>query len=202
VAVTVRGLRHAARPRRAVLFDKDGTLVRDVPYNVDTALVELSPGAVSALRTLQAAGYRIGICTNQSGVARGYHDEAAVAQMGLYLRDFLALMDINIECYLFCPHLPAGVVDEFATECDCRKPAPGLVRRALASLDADPASSWFVGDILNDVEAGARAGCRTVLIDAGNETEWVPGPWRNPDVIAPNLLAAVDAILAAPLVAR
>src|SRR3954453_315923 len=178
------------RPNRAVLFDKDGTLVHDVPYNVDTARLDLVSGASQALGSLQAAGYRLGIVTNQSGVARGLFAEAHVAELGLYLRDLFADADIELDCFLFCPHHPEGSVDDYAIECECRKPAPGLVRRGLATLDADPAKSWFVGDILDDVEAGARAGCRTILIDAGSETEWLPGPYRRPELIVPDLPTA------------
>jgi D-glycero-D-manno-heptose 1,7-bisphosphate phosphatase len=186
--------------RRAVLFDKDGTLLRDVPYNVDPALVEFAPGAIDALRSLKDAGYRVGIVTNQSGVARGYFDEAQVVELGLYLRDVLESAGIEIGCFLFCPHHPDGVVDAYAIECECRKPRPALVRRALATLGADADSSWFVGDILNDVEAGARAGCRTILIDSGSETEWERGPYRTPTLTVPNLLAAARAIIDAQAV--
>jgi D-glycero-D-manno-heptose 1,7-bisphosphate phosphatase len=186
---------------KAVLFDKDGTLIRDVPYNVDPSLIELAPGAAPALVALQAAGYRLGIVTNQSGVARGYFDEASVVLLGLELRRVFELSGVEIECFLFCPHHPDGAVEDYGIECDCRKPKPGLVRRALATLDADPAESWFVGDILNDVEAGARAGCRTVLLDVGNESEWVRGPYRTPSLVVPDLLHAARAILEARLMA-
>jgi histidinol-phosphate phosphatase family protein len=191
--------RGPAATSKAVLFDKDGTLIRDVPYNVDPSLIELAPGAAAALVALQAAGYRIGIVTNQSGVARGYFDEASVALLGLALRETFERAGVEIECFLFCPHHPDGAVEDYGIECDCRKPKPGLVRRALATLDADPAESWFVGDILNDVEAGSRAGCRTVMLDVGNESEWRRGPYRTPDVVAPDLLAAARAILEARL---
>jgi D-glycero-D-manno-heptose 1,7-bisphosphate phosphatase len=88
-------------------------------------------------------------------------------------------------------------VARYAVRCDCRKPAPGLLLRAAGDLGLDLASSWMVGDILDDVEAGRRAGCRTVLVDIGHETEWDVGPLRRPDLVVPNLPAAAEAIVAA-----
>ncbi|HSH21275.1 MAG TPA: HAD family hydrolase [Candidatus Caenarcaniphilales bacterium] len=181
---------------RAVFLDKDGTLVRDLPYNVDPARIELVPGALAALATLQAAGYRLAVVTNQSGVARGFFDESALGAVEERLRQLLAEGGVVLDAFLHCPHHPDGTVADFAVECGCRKPRPGLVRRAAGILGVEPAASWFVGDILNDVEAGSRAGCRTVLVDVGSETEWQDGPHRRPDVVVPDLPAAARAILA------
>ena len=178
-----------------VFLDKDGTLVRDVAYNADPRAIELMPGALSALAALRGAGYRLAVVTNQSGVARGFFDEAALAAVEERVRALLAEGGVELDAFLYCPHHPDGTVAEYARECDCRKPRPGLVRRAAGALDVDVAASWVVGDILNDVEAGSRAGCRTVLVDVGNETEWVRGPHRQPDVVVPDLAAAARAIL-------
>ncbi len=84
-----------------------------------------------------------------------------------------------------CPHHPKGRVPEYTCACLCRKPMPGLLRRAAADHGVDLRRSWFVGDILDDVEAGRRAGCRTILIDNGNETQWVVDP-RNPHLRTPD----------------
>ncbi len=83
----------------------------------------------------------------------------------------------------------------YAVACDCRKPAPGMLLRAARDLDLDLARSWMIGDILNDVEAGHRAGCRAALVDNGGETEWLPGPGRTPDLTAPDLAAAAHLII-------
>ena len=84
---------------------------------------------------------------------------------------------------------------EYAIACDCRKPRPGLLRRAALEQELDLPRSWFVGDILHDVEAGRAAGCRTVLIDNGNETEWKLTPQRLPHHVAPDMLGAASIIL-------
>src|SRR5690606_16490855 len=97
----------------------------------------------------------------------------------------------------YCPHHPEGVVDGLAVACACRKPGDGLLRRAAADLGLALDRSWMVGDILDDVEAGRRAGCRTVLLDVGHETEWRAGPLRRPHHMAPDLPAAVEVILRA-----
>src|SRR5262249_12727500 len=94
-----------------------------------------------------------------------------------------------IEDFLYCPHAPdAG--------CECRKPADGLLRRAAAERGLSLKDSWMVGDILDDVEAGRRAGCRTVLVDNGNETEWRRSPLREPHLVARNRREAAEMILA------
>jgi histidinol phosphatase-like enzyme len=89
------------------------------------------------------------------------------------------------------------VVPEFAIACNCRKPEPGLLLRAAAEHNIDMQKSWFIGDILNDVEAGRRAGCKTILIDNGNETEWELSPQRAPHYTVDDLLAAAQVIISA-----
>jgi histidinol-phosphate phosphatase family protein len=183
--------------RRAVFLDKDGTLVEDVPYNVDPALVRLAPGAAEGLRALAAAGYLLVVVSNQSGVARGYFPEAALAGVEARLRGLLAECGVSLASFSWCPHHPGGSVAAYAVPCECRKPQPGQILRAARELGLDPRRSWMVGDILDDVEAGRRAGCRTVLIDNGNETEWLRSPVRTPDLTAAGLADAARLILAA-----
>jgi D-glycero-D-manno-heptose 1,7-bisphosphate phosphatase len=182
---------------RAVFLDKDGTLIEDVPYNVDPARIRLAPGAGRALRPLRAAGYRLVVISNQSGVARGYFPIAALAAVEQRLRTMLGDEGVVLDGFYVCPHHPEGNVAEYARACDCRKPAPGMIVRAAAALRIDPARSWFVGDILDDVEAGRRGGCRTVLIDNGHETEWVQSSERRPHVVARHLEDAARRILLA-----
>jgi histidinol-phosphate phosphatase family protein len=178
-----------------VFLDKDGTLVEDVPYNVDPARIRLTVGAVTGLFALHAAGYRLVVVSNQSGVARGLFAESALRVVRARLRELLEDVGVRLAGFYYCPHHPHGSVAAYAQACDCRKPAPGLLRRAAVELDLDVAASWMVGDILDDVQAGRAAGCRTLLLDNGHETEWVRAPEREPDVTAPDLAAAARAIL-------
>lgn len=183
----------------AVFLDKDGTLIENVPYNVDPALIRLAAGAGEALRMLADAGYRLFVVSNQSGVARGYFGEEALVAVEARVRELLRGSRVEIDAFAWCPHHPAGTVAAYARACDCRKPAPGMITALAAAHGIDLSRSWMVGDILDDVEAGRRAGCRTVLVDSG-ATERVPGPGREPEHIVPDLAAAARAILASPAV--
>lgn len=181
--------------RKAVFLDKDGTLINDVPFNVDPALISLTTLACEGLRLLQSAGYGLFIITNQPGIAKGYFDRAALARVEAHLCDLLDAGGVRLDGFFYCPHSTEGVVAADTVACECRKPMPGLLLRAAQQHCIDLAQSWMVGDILNDVEAGRRAGCRTVLIDNGNETEWELSASRTPDLISSNLYHAACRII-------
>jgi len=165
---------------RAVFLDKDGTLIPDVPYNVDPDQIQLAPGATMGLPLLHAAGYPLIVITNQSGVARGYFSQEALVPVEARLRQLCGQLGVPLAGFYYCPHHPDGVIAEYAIHCDCRKPASGLLLRAGQCHGINLAASWLVGDILHDIEAGRRVGCRTILIDNGNETEWQLTPLRSP----------------------
>lgn len=179
----------------AVFLDKDGTLLEDVPYNVDPERIRLMPGAAEALARLDAAGYALVVVSNQSGVARGLFPEEALEPVRARLEELFRRAGARLAGFFFCPHLPDGKDPRYAVACDCRKPEPGLLLRAADELGLDPSASWMLGDILDDVEAGNRAGCRTVLVGSGHETEWVLTPGRRPWGMAPDLAAAAGLIL-------
>ncbi len=181
---------------RAVFLDKDGTTIIDVPYNVDPVRMTLAPGAAEGLPLLHRLGYRLVVVSNQSGVARGHFAESALAAVEVRLRSMLAELGIPLAAFLYCPHHPDGQVPQYAIACECRKPSPGMLLKASRELGIDPTRSWMVGDILNDVEAGRRAGCRTILIDNGNETEWILTPDREPHYRAADLAEAARIIAA------
>ncbi len=185
-----------APARRAVFLDKDGTLVEDIPYNVDPQKIRLALGAVEGLSALHENGYALIVVSNQSGVARGLFPERALREVEHSLRRQLAAFGVPLAGFYYCPHHPDGSVDGYAVACRCRKPAPGMLRRAAAELGIDLSEAWMVGDILDDIEAGRRAGCRTVLIDNGNETEWRSGRLRQPHHRAADLAEAARLILA------
>ena len=184
-------------PDRAVFLDKDGTLVQDVPYNVDPARIELALGVPEGLRRLHAAGYRLLVISNQSGVARGYFPEEALGAVVERMRDLFTEAGVPLDGFYYCPHHPGGSVAAYAVACSCRKPEPGLIFRAASEPSLERRRSWFVGDILNDVEAGRRAGCRTILIANGHETEWILTLDRLPHYVAADLAEAAEAILLA-----
>jgi D-glycero-D-manno-heptose 1,7-bisphosphate phosphatase len=181
--------------RKAIFIDKDGTLIEDVPYNVDPNKIKLSTNCLTGLRNLKEKGYLLVIISNQSGVARGYFKEKELPAVEQKINILLAEMQITLDGFYYCPHHPEGNIDEYAIECDCRKPMPGLLLKAADEMGIDLNASWMLGDILNDVEAGNRAGCKSVLIDNGNETEWLSGEWRIPWANVKSIDEAAEYIL-------
>jgi D,D-heptose 1,7-bisphosphate phosphatase len=180
----------------AIFLDKDGTLVPDVPYNTDAEQITLLPGVARGLSRLDAAGFRLVIATNQSGVARGYFPETALEGVEQRLRHLLEQeAGVPLAGFYYCPHHPQGCVPAYAIQCECRKPQPGMLLIAAEELRIDLPGSWMIGDILNDVEAGNRAGCHTILVDNGGETEWKPGLYRRPEYIAADFEEAAAIIL-------
>jgi len=186
-------VRNVAPSRPAVFLDKDGTLVEDVPYNVDPALLRYTPHALEGLQLMASHGYALVVVSNQSGLARGYFDRAALARLQAALEAQLAGAGVHLDGFYVCPHAPSH--DPRRPSCLCRKPAPGLLRQAARALRIDLSRSWMIGDILNDVEAGRRAGCRTVLLDVGHETEWLRSPLRTPHHVTGDLLEAARLIV-------
>ena len=178
----------------AVFLDKDGTLLDDVPYNVDPDKMRLAHGAADALALFARMDVPIVVISNQSGVALGKFDEAALRHVEHKLHELAAEAGARLSGVYWCPHHPQGTVARYARVCDCRKPAPGMIQRAAHELGIDLRRSSFVGDILDDIEAGHRAGCRAVLIDNGNETLWQRGPLREPDAIAKDMREAARII--------
>jgi D,D-heptose 1,7-bisphosphate phosphatase len=190
-----------SRISRAVFLDKDGTLIENVPYNVNPAKIRFYPGVISGLQRLHRANYALFIITNQSGVARGYFPEAALDAVEQHLQMRLAEAGIPLSGFYYCPHHPDGTVAPYAVACNCRKPQPGLLHQAAAEWQIDLSQSWLIGDILHDIEAGRAAGCRTILVNNGNETEWQLSPQRLPHHLVSNLSEAAQIILALDQVA-
>jgi D-glycero-D-manno-heptose 1,7-bisphosphate phosphatase len=175
---------------KAVFLDKAGTLVDDLPHDVGPAHIARCPGAGPALRLMARLGYRLFVVTNQPGIAFGRFAAAAMDAVSGRLRDLLLDEALALDGFYYCPHHPEGTVAPWAAECHCRKPLPGLLLKAAHDHGIDLRASWMVGDILHDVEAGNRAGCRTILIDNGSETEWRLGPRRVPTRMAHDLYTA------------
>jgi D-glycero-D-manno-heptose 1,7-bisphosphate phosphatase len=201
---------HASRSERrlpvmsikAIFLDKDGTLVDDLPRCTDLRKLRLCSGAGAALRLLAQLDYRFFVVSNQDGVALGTLKLTDLQAIEHRLADLLFRENLTLDGCYFCPHHPAGSVNGYAVECLCRKPMPGMLVQAARERHIDLASSWMLGDMLNDIEAGNRAGCRTVLVDTGNETQWKLGNYRLPTRVAPDLYAAAVMIASEEGVAR
>lgn len=174
----------------AIFLDKDGTVLQDVPYNTDPEKMVFARGVGDGLVQLSRLGLPLIVVTNQPGIALGKFGYDALHRMRQRLYDMFADAGAELAGFYYCPHRPREELRDESQHCVCRKPRPGMLFRAAHEHCIDLGLSWLVGDILDDVEAGHRAGCRTILIDNGNETEWRPGPGRSPDTMVADFAAA------------
>ena len=141
----------------AVFIDRDGVLNEERAFVHRPEDFVFIPGALAALRRLQQADYRLVIVTNQSGIARGLYTEADYQALTAHMRQSLAASGIHPHAIEYCPHLPDAPLPRYRLDCDCRKPRPGMLLRAIRALDIDARRSFLVGDRLSDVEAGRAA---------------------------------------------
>lgn len=167
----------------AVLFDRDGTLIVNVPYNRDPGRVEPVPGALRALDRIRRAGVPVGVITNQSGVASGLIGAEELREVNSRVDELLGPFAV----WAVCPH---GESDG----CGCRKPAPGLVLRAAAALGVDARDCVVIGDIGRDVEAARAAGARGILVPT---PQTLPYEVEAAEEVADDLAAAVDRVMGA-----
>jgi len=173
---------------KAVFLDRDGTISRDVPYCSRPEDFELLPMVAEAIKLLNDHGLKVIVVTNQSGVGRGYFTEDMLAQIHQKMVDELAKTGAFVDAIYYCPHHP----DE---NCECRKPKPKMILQAARDLDINIRRSYFVGDSDLDIEAGKRAGCRTVLVKTSNGNASILEQ-HLPDVVVVNLFEAATWIIA------
>jgi len=152
-----------AAPRRVALIDRDGTIIVDKVYLRDPDGIEFAPGAIKGLRLLRDAGFALVLITNQSGIARGYFDAARLEQVHDRLRSMLAAEELTLEAIYVCPHGPDD-------GCDCRKPAPGMVKRAMRDLGFGPNEAVLIGDSDADMGAAAAAGVAGVRVASSGKS--------------------------------
>ncbi|GAA4931922.1 hypothetical protein GCM10023237_62640 [Streptomyces coeruleoprunus] len=173
----------------AVLFDRDDTLIVDVPYNGDPRRVRLMPGAREAVRLLRAHRIPIGVVSNQSGIGRGLLTEAAVLEVNARVE---VLLGTGLDTWVHCPHTPQD-------GCACRKPAPGLVVEAARRLGVTPEQCVVIGDIGSDMGAARAAGARAVLVPT---TRTLPAEVASAPQVCRDLPAAVRHVLGHPAAVR
>jgi D-glycero-D-manno-heptose 1,7-bisphosphate phosphatase len=185
--------------KRAVFLDRDGTLVEEAGYLDRLERLVFYPWSVDAVRVLNRAGLAVVIVTNQAGVARGIFPETFVADAHRYLRERLEAGGARVDGFYYCPHHPDATVDAYRRACDCRKPQPGMLRRAAADLGIDLARSFVVGDRWHDLAAGRAVGARGVLVRTGygRTEEAAPAGDATAETIVDNLMAAAAWILRA-----
>ncbi len=158
---------------KAVFFDRDGVLNVDVDYLYRIEDLVWVDGAREALAHLCKLGYKIFVVTNQSGVARGYYTIEDMNKLHAHMASELEKYGTKIEKFYYCPHHKEGKVAEYAIECDCRKPKPGMIIQALAENDLDKEACFLIGDSKRDVEAAEAADIKGYLFKNGNLLEFV-----------------------------
>jgi D-glycero-D-manno-heptose 1,7-bisphosphate phosphatase len=185
---------------RAIFMDRDGTLAHEVGYVNHVSRFRLYPWSVDAVRLVNRSGFLAVVVTNQAGVARGYFPESVVHEVHGVLRAAMEEGGARLDGVYYCPHHPSVGEPPYRQDCECRKPRPGLLRRAAADLGIDLGRSYVVGDRFLDLELAWAVGGRGVLVRTGyglgELTHLAPGRPRPPDLVADHLLEAVDRILA------
>lgn len=171
--------------RPAAFIDRDGTLVEEVNFLSKIEDLRLFPYTPEAVSKLKNAGYRVVVVTNQSGIGRKIYGEKDMRAIHGAMQQRLGGA---VDAFYFCPHLP----DE---GCRCRKPALGMIEDAVADLNIDLARSWMIGDKKLDVDTGRNAGMSSALVLTGYGASHVDTLGWEPEVIAPDLLAAVNLII-------
>lgn len=177
--------------RRAIFLDRDGTVLEDEPHSMDPARMKFAPGARRGLGMLAELKCPLIVVSSHADIAGSHFPADAVCAGIGRLHEMFVECGATLSGFTYCPHATGATS---AVVCGCRKPAPGLLLAAAAELGIDLAESWMVGGHLDDIEAGRRAGCHTVLIDNGTETQWRSTPLRRPHTTARDLADAAGLI--------
>jgi len=177
------------RMRPAIFLDRDGTLNFDHGWITSPSKIELLPGAAEAVRAINDAGYLAVLVTNQPVVARGEISVAGLRVVHNRLEFLLAESGAHLDAIYYCPHHP-----DFSGPCDCRKPAPGLLRIAARELDIDVGRSWMIGDSERDLGVAAAFGVSAALV-ASNQRAFKEAITSAPLIRAPSVSEAVQRIL-------
>ena len=184
--------------RPAVFFDRDGTLNEEVEFISAPEQLRLIPGAGRAVRAVNEHGLLAFVISNQSGIARGLFTEADLIPIHAKFEQDLGKNGARIDRIYYCPHHPTAGIPPYRTDCECRKPRPGMLRRAAEDLGADLSMSYVIGDRIVDVLAGKNAGAKGILVLTGygeTSAEECRAQGIVPDYIAPTVKEAVEFIL-------
>jgi D-glycero-D-manno-heptose 1,7-bisphosphate phosphatase len=169
-----------------VLIDRDGTLNVEKQYLSHPDQLEFIPGSAQALKRLEDRGIGVCVLTNQSAIARGYFDQAQLNKVHERLVKLLANYGVALKGIYYCPHAPDD-------NCDCRKPMPGMIFRAMADHHFNASHAWVIGDKESDVQMGRAVGAKTILVRTGYGKEFEP--FTRADYVVDDLSAAVELIL-------
>jgi D-glycero-D-manno-heptose 1,7-bisphosphate phosphatase len=185
--------------KRAVFIDRDGTISEEVGYINHPDRFRMFSYSAPAIKMLNDNGWLAIVVTNQAGVARGYFSENLITEVHRRMSQDLKQQNARLDAIFYCAHHPTVGDPPYRVECNCRKPKPGLVHRAATELDVDLDQSWMIGDRYSDIELARNAGLRSAFVLSGygrGEWEHQRMSWKHePDLVAENLLEAVEAIV-------
>jgi D-glycero-D-manno-heptose 1,7-bisphosphate phosphatase len=183
--------------QRAVFLDRDGTMIEDVGYLDRLERLKLFPYTIDAVRLLNRAGYKVVVVTSQNGIAQGVLTEGFLGEAHAHLSRLFEAAGAKIEGYYYCPHSTHAAVERYRTECECRKPKPGMILAAARDHSLDVSQSFVIGDRWRDIEMGLAAGTRALLVETGyGRTEASRRPANIPPVpVAGTLIEATSWIL-------
>lgn len=184
---------------RAVFIDRDGTISEEVGYLNHPSRFRVFPYSARAIKMLNDNGWLAILTTNQAGVARGYFNEAMIHAVHEKLTAELAGAGAQLDAIYYCAHHPTVGEPPYRLDCDCRKPRPGLIKRAQKEFAIDLGESWMIGDRYSDIELAHNAGVRSAFVLSGygrGEWEYQRDTWKQqPDLVGENLLTVVQSLV-------
>ena len=181
---------------RAVFLDRDGVITYDPPhYAHKLSQLKLISRSADAIRLLNENGFVVIVVSNQAGIAYGYYQEEDALLFNQAMKEKLEKDGAYIDSIYYCPHHPEAKIERYRIDCNCRKPKPGMLKRAEKELDVDLKHSFLVGDKLSDIEAGKRAGCKTIMVRTGHGVDELKNKEIKYNYVANDLYGAVEHIL-------
>ena len=187
--MTAEGMKRMDTKNAAVFLDRDGTINEEVGYLDSLDKLHIFPGAFDAVRAINEARMKVVVVTNQSGVARGLFDEGFVDAVHERIRRLFREQGAVIDRFYYCPHHPTEGGGPYRMVCDCRKPKPGMLRRASGELNIDLSASYVVGDTARDIELARRCGAVGILVRTGYGKDMVVSEIQ-PAYVADDILDA------------
>lgn len=181
---------------KAVFLDRDGVIIQEPPYYAHRPdQMKLIPRSSEAIRLLNKNNFLVIIVSNQAGVAHGYYTEQDVISFNNLMKERCKEDGAKIDAIYCCYHHPDAKVEKYRIDCDCRKPKPGMLKRAERELNIDLGQSFIIGDKKSDIDAGKCAGCKTIMVLTGHGKDEIKNSNINFDTITDDLYSAVYQIL-------
>ena len=191
-------MRKGERMNKAVFLDRDGVITQEPPYYAHRIeQLELIPKSAEAIKLLNESGFKVIVVSNQAGVARGYYQEKDIDTYNSAMEKKLEEENAYIDAIYYCPHYPEAIIKKYRVDCDCRKPKPGMLKQAEKDLNINLKRSFLIGDKISDIEAGYRAGCKTILVLTGQgngELKKISEMDIKPNYISKDLYMAIQIV--------